>query len=234
MMDEAPKMTRHAGLITVISDTICPWCYVGKRRLEAALKILAEEGLSFDVEWRPFQLNPDMPDDGMNRRDYRTAKFGSPESDALDGHVQKVGLQSDIDFRFDLIERTPNTLASHVMIADARHAGGLVMQNNAIETLFAAYFTKGRDVGKAEVLREIAFEAGFDHGPDVTAELWEFVQEEEKALRQSGLNSVPTFLFNGRYLMNGAQPTTAHVEALRRAAAEVARASKAAISGANT
>lgn len=219
MMDEKPKMTQHAGLITVISDTICPWCYVGKRRLEAALKILAEEGPRFEVEWRPFQLNPDMPDSGMSRRDYRTAKFGSPESDAIDGHIQKVGLQSDIGFRFDLIERTPNTLASHVMIADARRAGGLVMQNNAIEALFAAYFTKGRDVGKAEVLREISFEAGFDHGPDVTAELWEFVQEEERVLRQSGLNSVPTFLFNERYLMNGAQPMTAHVEALRRAAA---------------
>lgn len=218
-MDEKPKTTRPAGLITVVSDTICPWCYVGKRRLEGALKILSEEGLDFDVEWRPFQLNPDLPDRGMNRRDYRAAKFGSAQSDALDRHVQQVGLQSGIDFRFDLIERTPNTLASHVLIADARRAGGLVMQNKAVDALFAAYFEQGRDIGRADVLREISFEAGFDHGPDVTAELWEFVQEEENVLRQSGLNSVPTFLFNGRYLLNGAQPTLAHVEALRRAAA---------------
>lgn len=230
-MDEKPKTTRPAGLITVVSDTICPWCYVGKRRLEGALKILSEEGLDFDVEWRPFQLNPDLPDRGMNRRDYRAAKFGSAQSDALDRHVQQVGLQSGIDFRFDLIERTPNTLASHVLIADARRAGGLVMQNKAVDALFAAYFTQGRDIGRADVLREISFEAGFDHGPDVTAELWEFVQEEENVLRQSGLNSVPTFLFNGRYLLNGAQPALAHIEALRRAAEAAAGASDAPFSG---
>lgn len=194
-----------SGLITVISDTICPWCYVGKRRLEVALLALTAEGLAFEVEWLPFQLNPDMPDAGLLRHQYRAAKFGTSESDALDARMTSFGHEVGIDFRFDRIQRTPNTLASHVMVADARRAGGFATQNLAIEALFSAYFEEGLDVGNTDVLRQLALRAGFDHGPSASAELWELVQKQERSIREAGVSGVPTFLLNGHQLFQGAQ-----------------------------
>ena len=217
--------TAHSGTISVISDSICPWCFVGKRRLDLALPILAAEGLTFNVEWLPYQLNPDMPDEGLDRRDYRAAKFGSlAKSEALDAQMVKVGAEVGLDFRYDLIARTPNTLASHVMLADARRAGGAAMQAIAVEALFSAYFLEGRDIGKAEVLQEIAFKAGFDHGPSVDAALWELVQQEDMSARAAGISGVPSFLLNGHFLFSGAQPAEVIVMGLRRAVAAIAKA----------
>ena len=129
----------------------------------------------------------------------------------------ETGAESGIAFRYDLIERTPNTLASHVMIADARRAGGLPLQDAAVEALFSAYFVEGRDVGRPEVLRDIAAQVGFDHGPSVSAELWELVQQEDVDARQSGITGVPTFLLDGHTLFNGAQPAETIVRMLRAA-----------------
>lgn len=200
-------VTSVSGTLSIISDTICPWCFVGKRRLDAVLPILAAEGLTFNVEWKPYQLNPDMPETGMDRRTYRTAKAGSLiKSVAMDARMTALGADEGIDFRYDLIARTPNTLASHVMIADARRAGGLPMQTLAVERLFEAYFTHGRDVGRAEVLRAISMEAGFDHAQSSDAELWEFVRKEDRLIRASRRNGVPTVLLDGHYLFSGAQP----------------------------
>lgn len=204
-------------MLTIISDTICPWCYIGKRRLDTALATLADEGFAFDVEWRPFQLNPGIPEDGLDRAEYRAAKFGALKSAALDQQMVETGAQYGIAFRYDLVERTPSTLASHVMIADARRAGGLAMQGRAVEALFAAYFTQGRDIGQLQVLRDIASEVGFEHGPSVSAELWEMVEQEDIAARQSGVSGVPTFVLDGRLLFSGAQPPEAIVSALRKA-----------------
>lgn len=216
-------MSPQSRTLTVVSDTICPWCYVGKRRLDAALPILADEGLSLDVQWQAFQLIPDMPDEGLDRVEYRAAKFGGTEaSQALDVRVSEAAADAGIGFRFDRIRRTPNTLASHVLIADARRAGGALMQNRVVEALFAAYFVEGRDIGRAEILREIAMMAGFEHGPSVSAELWELVEQEELSARQSGIGGVPTFLLDGHYLFSGAQPTDVIVLGLRRAAATLA------------
>lgn len=214
-MRESSQSALSSRMLTIISDTICPWCYIGKRRLDAALATLADEGLAFDVEWRPFQLNPGIPEDGLNRAEYRAAKFGVLKSAALDQQMVETGAQYGIAFRYDLVERTPSTLASHVMIADARRAGGLAMQGRAVEALFAAYFTQGRDVGQLEVLRDIASEVGFEHGPSVSAELWEMVEQEDIAARQSGVSGVPTFLLDDRLLFSGAQPPEAIVSALR-------------------
>ncbi|PVX30590.1 DsbA family oxidoreductase [Sphingomonas pokkalii] len=169
----------HSPTLTVVSDTICPWCFVGKRKLEAALQILADRGLAIDVEWRPYQLNPDMPDKGMDRREYRAAKFGSiVTSDEMDARVKAAG----------------------------------------VELLFRAYFIEGRDIGREEVLREIAFAAGFDHGPSVSAELWELVEQEAMDARRSGVRAVPTFLLDDHLLFAGAQPVQAIALALLRAA----------------
>ncbi len=155
----------HPALLTleIISDTICPWCYIGKRHLEAALPVLAAEGIRLDLIWRPFQLNPDMPAAGVERRAYRTAKFGSWErSLALDAQIVEASKRAGLAFRTDLMQRTPNTIASHVLVALAHEAGGSAMQDRVVEALFAAYFTQGADVGDQAVLARIAAECGLD------------------------------------------------------------------------
>src|SRR3984893_15303915 len=136
--------------IEVVSDTICPWCYVGKRRLERALKLL---GSPAKVEWRTFQLNSEMSAGGLYRREYRTRKFGSWEhSLQLYARVRAAGAEVGIDFEHDKIERTPNTLASHKLLWLAGKHGA---QDAAVEALFRAYFVEGRDIGKDEVLVEL-------------------------------------------------------------------------------
>jgi predicted DsbA family dithiol-disulfide isomerase len=139
--------------LDIVSDTICPWCYVGKRRLAAALPILEAEGLTFDVAWCPFQLNPTMPREGLDRRAYRSAKFGSWEkSHALDAQVTEAGASAGLVFRHDLMAKTPNTVASHALIHLARETGDAAMQDGVVEALFSAYFTQGLDVGDPAVL----------------------------------------------------------------------------------
>ena len=140
--------------LDIVSDTICPWCYVGKRRLAAALPVL---GLTFDVTWRPFQLNPTMPREGLDRRAYRSAKFGSWEkSQALDAQVTEAGASAGLVFRHDLMAKTPNTVASHALIRLARETGDAAMQDRVVEALFSAYFTQGLDVGDLAVLADLA------------------------------------------------------------------------------
>ena len=205
--------------LDVVSDTICPWCWIGKRRLEAALGRIGDE-LALDVRWRPFELNPDLPREGISRRDYRTAKFGSWErSLALDAEVRAAGAGDGLDFRHALQERTPNTLASHALVALAADAG---RQGDVIEALFGAYFTDGRDVGDVETLVEI----GTAHGLDATAAeaavtdaaLRERLHAEARAYAGGGVNGVPSVLMNGFLLFSGAQaPGT--IEAVLREAA---------------
>lgn len=209
----------YLGMISIVFDTICPWCFVGKYRLEAARKLLDIEGIRFDVEWRPYQLNPDMPDDGLDRRTYRATKFGNPaRSDALDAQMTALGREIGLHFRFDLIGRTPNTLASHVMIADARRIGGSRLQCKAVEALFTAYFIEGRDVGRRDVLQDIAAQVGFEHEGADDAALRELVEQEDRDARLAGMRSVPSFLLNGHYLFSGAQPVDVLAETLRKAA----------------
>src|ERR1700732_3554952 len=128
--------------VDVISDVICPWCYIGKRRLEEAVAAFGREQVR--VRWHPFQLNPRMPKEGVNRREYRTAKFGSWErSLALDAQVAAAGRAEGIPFAHEKIERTPNTLDAHRLIWLAEKEG---VQNAVVEALFRAYFTEGRDI----------------------------------------------------------------------------------------
>lgn len=206
----------------IVSDTICPWCYIGKRRLAAALPILEAEGFAFDVTWRPFQLNPDMPREGLDRRQYRSAKFGSWEkSQALDAQVAEAGASAGLTFRHDLMAKTPNTVASHALIRLAHDDGGAAMQDRLVDALFAAYFTQGRDVGDFEVLADLAEGAGIDRAraTDYLADpvRLESVVSEEKLARSLGLNGVPSFMLNGHFLFSGAQPTGSMVRSLRHA-----------------
>ena len=145
--------------LSVVSDAICPWCYVGKRRLEQAIALM--DGVRpVRVAWRPFELNPQMPKEGIERREYRMRKFGSWErSLALDAQLTEVGKSVGIDFRYDLITRTPNTFDAHRLIWLSGHLG---VQDAMVETLFRGYFCEGRDIGDTGVLTELAASAGID------------------------------------------------------------------------
>jgi predicted DsbA family dithiol-disulfide isomerase len=192
--------------LVVFIDVICPWCYVGKRRLEKALAMV-ESDARIRVNWLPFELNPDMPVEGMERRLYRMRKFGSWErSQAMDAQLAELGQQEGLNFRYDLIARTPNTLRAHRLIW---LAGQENEQEAIVEALFRAYFSEGRDIGDLEMLSAIALDAGLDRGRAKTF----FRSEEgvaeirgyEEAARRAGISGVPAFVANRRVMFAGAQ-----------------------------
>ena len=212
--------------LDVISDVICPWCLIGKRRLAKALDLLAPE-LAFTVRWRPFELNPDMPKEGMERSAYRARKFGSLEkSRALDAQVAAAGAQDGIEFRFDRIARTPNTFDAHRLIWLGGESG---VQDAVAEALFQAYFVEGRDLSSAEELADIAVGAGLAPervrallaGDEGAAE----VRRDLAAARRAGIHGVPCFVLNGYILFSGALQPEQMSEALRQAAAHIRQAS---------
>jgi predicted DsbA family dithiol-disulfide isomerase len=205
--------------IDVISDAICPWCWIGKANLEGALAELAEDGLDFAIRWRPFQLNPDMPAEGVERDAYRAAKFGSLEkSRQLDANVTEAGRAAGVEFRFEKMRRTPNTVAAHRVI---RLAGERGAQQSVVDALFRAYFHDGRDIGDAAVLTEIAGEAGLD--PAEVADMLDGQAQREEVLaedmmaRRAGITGVPSFLMDRHLLFSGAMPAPRMAEAFRRA-----------------
>jgi predicted DsbA family dithiol-disulfide isomerase len=206
-------MTDIAGTIDIVSDAICPWCWIGKRHLEAALEELAAEGLHFAVRWRPFQLNPDMPREGVPREAYRAAKFGSLErSRQLDAQVADAGRSVGLGFRHDLMARTPNTVAAHALIRTAGEAG---CQDAVVEALFQAYFAEGRDIGDLAVLAGIAAKAGLDPA-DAAAQEAAVIAEDADA-RQGGISGVPSFLMERYLLFSGAMPGPRMAQAFRHA-----------------
>jgi predicted DsbA family dithiol-disulfide isomerase len=189
--------------LDIFSDTICPWCYVGKRRLARALEARPQPKLI--LRWRAFQLNPAMPVEGMSRERYVEAKFGSPDrAKRIYDAVISVGASEGIAFDFDAIRRTPNTLASHRLL---RKAAQLGRQDELLDGLFAAYFVEGRDIGDKAVLAEIAENAGIPDAGRFLAgvEGAEEVRDEDALARRQGINGVPCFIFNSRFLLSGAQ-----------------------------
>jgi predicted DsbA family dithiol-disulfide isomerase len=204
--------------IEIYSDLICPWCYIGKRRMEAGLKLLSQE-FTPQIAWRPFQLNPDMPVAGMNRKIYRTKKFGSWErSLAMDAEVAATGKSLGVDFNYDKVLMTPNTLAGHRLLWWAEQRN---QQDPLAEALFRAYFTEGRDVGRHDVLAEIACETGFPETEaraflDSDAGTKEVSEEATKGLRL-GLEGVPFFVVNGVPAVAGAQNPQAFLEVFQHA-----------------
>ena len=200
-------------LIQIASDVICPWCYIGKRRLEKELDSLKGE-VEARIEWLPFQLNPDMPEQGVARADYRRAKFGSVEKGrTLDARVAQEGAGEGIAFAFDRMQRTPNTIAAHQLInlAQSQAKGGPV-----VDALFRAYFEEARDIGDAAVLKEIAEGAGVAGWPESTDK--EKVAEEEERVRELGISGVPTFIFDRKSGLSGAYPPEQLAQAIREAA----------------
>lgn len=199
---EQPLLT-----IEVISDAICPWCWIGKRQIEKARALLGGK-LGIAVRWRPFELNPGMPKEGVLRRVYRQAKFGSLDySDKLDERVAEAGRAAGLDFHFDRVSWTPNTFDAHRVIWLAGEKG---VQDAVVEALFRAYFEEGRNIGDAAVLAEVAQGAGIDGGKVAkllgsgmgAAE----VREELERAYDIGVDSVPTILIDGEPLISGAAP----------------------------
>jgi predicted DsbA family dithiol-disulfide isomerase len=192
-------------LLDVFSDTVCPWCFIGKRRLERALRQRPQQELQ--IRWRAFQLNPGMPAGGMDRQAYLDAKFGGPDrARAIYDAVLAAGSGEGIHFAFDRIKRTPNTLLSHRLV---RYASVIGMQDRVLDGIFHGYFVEGRDIGSAQVLAEIAEESGLD-GKDVADYLGgdadaDSVLAEDSLARRAGINGVPCFIFNTRFALSGAQ-----------------------------
>lgn len=190
--------------IDIYSDVICPWCYIGKRRLERALSERPQDDLT--LQWRAFQLNPDMPAQGMDRQLYLQLKFGSAASaERIYREIKAVGEEEDLAFTFDAIRRTPNTIECHRLV---RFAGMHGRQDAVVEALFRAYFLDGQDIGATVVLMDVAEGAGLDPAEtqafldsDLEAEA---VRAEDQEARRGGLQGVPTFIVNGKYALSGA------------------------------
>lgn len=205
--------------VEIWSDVICPWCYIGKQHMQAALRQLGTEGLAFQVGWRPFQLNPDMPAGGLPRDEYRRAKFGDlARSREMDAKVAEAARAAGIEIRHDLMRRTPNTMDAHRLIAWAGEHG---RQDALVDRLFLAYFTEGRDIGDRDVLAELAGEAGLDPAA-ASAYLASDagraeVASEDAAVRRAGLSGVPTFVLDRHVLFSGAVPPDVFAEALAKA-----------------
>lgn len=205
--------------LEVISDAICPWCWVAKRRLDRALAALAP-GIMASVTWRPFELNPDIPKAGLDRRAYRARKFGSWEqSQALDAQVTAAAQPDGLVFRHELMDRTPNTINAHRLIWLAGREG---KQNAAVEALFAAYFHDGRDVGDTDVLIDIGTSVGLN-GAQVSEMLASDegladVRGELDRARKLQVSGVPTVLVDGNALFSGAIRSELMEAHLRRAA----------------
>lgn len=207
-----------AQSIDIFSDVICPWCFIGKRRLERALAALGP-AQNLQVHWRPFQLNPLMPKEGISRKQYRIAKFGSWEhSLELDAKVIAVGKEEGIEFNFERIERTPNTVEAHRLIWLAGEHGN---QDAVVEHLFLAYFTEGKDIGCRQVLIDIAAEAGLDRNRAETAlnssEGLDAIAEAGAQARRNRVEGVPFFVINGKITLAGAQPPATILAALQQA-----------------
>ncbi len=193
--------------LDIVSDPICPWCYIGKVLLDRALEQRPEH--PFVIEWHPFQLNPDMPEGGMDRRAYLEAKFGGKEA-AIAAYkpVMEKAESAGVEIDFEAMTRVPNTLNAHRLIHWAGIEG---KQNAAAMALFAAYFSQGRDIGDAEVLADIADSLGMDAA--VVAKLLDSdadkddIRARDTQFRKMGITSVPTFIVAAQHAVPGAQDT---------------------------
>ena len=197
----------HNGMIHVdiISDTVCPWCYIGKRRFEQAVAMRSH--YEFQVGWRPFQLNPDIPPSGLPRRDFLNAKFGGAErADRIYEAISKAGEETGLDFNFQNIPHQPNTFDSHRLVRWSESSG---VQDAVVEKLFLSYFMNEADVGNQEFLVGVANECGMDG--DLVQDLFrqdadrDLLMAEEGVARRMGINGVPCFVVDHKYAISGAQ-----------------------------
>ena len=200
-------MPREATL-TVVSDPICPWCYIGKARLDLALKEIEPE-ISLRVEWNPFELNPSLPKKGMDRADYLRIKFGSTSSAKKIYRQILINAEADeLELNLEAIKKVPNTRDAHKLILSANSPK---LQNLIVSKLFEAYFIFGVDIGEANNLMDIAEKSGLQRSEAenilIDPELNSRVEALEEQVSDLGIMGVPAFLYNGHYLFSGAQST---------------------------
>ena len=216
-----PDPTADRLTIDIISDVVCPWCYIGKRRLEAALRVLAaqEPALQPFVSWHPFQLNPELPREGIDRRAYVEGKFGGPQrAREVYERLREAGAAVGIPFAFDAIGRQPNTRDTHRLISWAQARGDA---DALVERLFRAYFLDGRFIGDHAVLAAIAGEAGLDADAAraylATAQGDDTIVAMDRRVRELGIGGVPFFIFEGRVGVSGAQEPQVLLDAIAEA-----------------
>jgi predicted DsbA family dithiol-disulfide isomerase len=211
--------------IDIISDVVCPWCYIGKRQIEAALAQYAKLNPGLEaphVSWRPFQLNPQLPPEGMSRQDYVVRKFGAAHGKDVYARVAAVGADHGIAFAFDRIVRQPNTVGAHSLIAlAAEPAAGIDgLQSRVKEAFLHAYFIDGVDLTRNENLVAIAASAGLDRGDAerclADPQSRQAVAEEDRRARAIGVEGVPFFIFDGRLAVSGAQGAKALLDAIKQ------------------
>ncbi|MDA4843770.1 DsbA family oxidoreductase [Hoeflea poritis] len=214
--------------IDIVSDVMCPWCYIGKKRLEAAIKELPED-IEVDVRWRPYQLDPTLPKEGKDREQYLSEKFGGSErAKQIYANIVDAGREEDIPFDFEAIAVSPNTLDAHRVIRwAASEAPGV--QDRLVDILFKAFFIDGKNVGDDTVLLDAAEQAGMDR--TITegllagqADCMEMEQEIEIA-RKMGVTGVPCFILENKYAVMGAQSANVLTNAIRDVAKEKETAS---------
>lgn len=207
--------------LDVISDPICPWCLIGKARLDAA--IAAHGSNPFDIYWRPFQLNPTMPPEGMERQEYLNWKFGGAEAASrIYGAIEAMAAESGVEVDFDAIRRTPNTIDAHRLIRWSRSSG---VQSALKQELLERYFQRGEDIGDHAVLADAAEAVGMER--DVVERLLEgdadreTVEAEDRAAREMGVGGVPTFILAGQYVLTGAQETDVWLRVMKELDAQL-------------
>jgi predicted DsbA family dithiol-disulfide isomerase len=204
--------------IDVVSDVVCPWCFIGKRRLEKALALKPE--IPVEVHWHPYFLNDWIPREGIARSEYLTAKFGSPERYAgIAQRVSAAAAEEGLDYATDRISRQPNTLDAHRLI---KWADGIGKAAEMKQKLMDLYFTEGADLSNRAVLVQAASDVGLD-ADDVTDALAsdqdvEQVSQEAQAAKEAGIEGVPCFIFGGKFAVSGAQAPQYLAEALERMA----------------
>ena len=218
-------MNKPTVKIDVISDVVCPWCYIGKRRIEKAISKLNGE-ISVELEYHPFELNPDTPKDGRNQKQYLAAKFGGDEKyDEITNYVTEVAAEEGLHFDYEKQKISPNTRDAHRIIMSAKAEG---KQLATKEAFMKAYFEDGIDLTKKENLIAVAVKAGLDGKKvseflDSEEGLAEVVMEEQ-SYQQRGVRGVPFFIINNKYGVSGAQSSETFVKAIRQVANEMSLA----------
>ncbi len=201
--------------LDIVSDVVCPWCYIGKRRIEETMALRPE--ITFNLTWRPYQLNPDMPMEGMNHKEYYANKFGPDRVKGLVDNMTAAGKTVGLDFNFAAIEKSPNTLNAHRLLRWAINSGN---QHEVQESLFKAYFIEGKDVGDSEVLTALAVDHGLD--AKIIGDLLKSdrdvpqVKAEIDLAREMGVSGVPCFIFDQKMAVSGAQEPAQMIQVIDR------------------
>ncbi len=205
--------------IDIVSDLVCPWCFIGKRHLESAIASMGESAPMVQIRWHPFQLNPDLPHEGIARKTYVETKFGGAARAAeVYGRVTLAGATVGLDLQFNKIQQQPNTRAAHALVALAQEAG---KGDEVVEALFRAYFFDGVFIGETETLVDIATRNGLDAARVRTAlndeQTLNAISAQDSATRAQGISGVPFFVFGNAHALSGAQPPAEMVRAIRAA-----------------